>query len=538
MPRFESRLDTGSAAFADNREHLLALVAQHDELRARTASASAKAGPRFAKRGQLLPRERLGLLLDAGAPFLELSACAGFLQDVPDPAKSIPGGGIVAGIGTVSGTRCLVVVDDSGIEAGALQPMGLEKFQRAQQLALENRLPFVHLVESAGANLLRYRVEDFINGGSHYARLARLSAAGIPVLTIVHGSCTAGGAYMPGLSDYVVMVRDRARAFLAGPPLLKAATGEIATEEELGGALMHATVSGLAEVLAEDDADAIRALREYLARLGWQARELDVPGGPPPRYAAEELLGVMPRDGRKPVDMREVIARLVDDSDFLEFKAGYGPATPCVNAAIEGQPVGILTNNGPLDPAGSNKATHFIQACCQSGVPLLYLQNTTGYIVGTESERAGMIKDGSKMIQAVANATVPQVTVQCGASFGAGNYGMCGRGFAPRFLFAWPNARTAVMGAEQAAGTMAIVMEESARARGLEPDRAQIDGMRAKVIETFERQTSAFYTSGRLLDDGIIDPRDTRRVLATVLALFRREANVPLRPLSFGVARP
>ena len=538
MPRFESRLDTGSAAFADNREHLLALVAQHDELRARTASASAKAGPRFAKRGQLLPRERLGLLLDAGAPFLELSACAGFLQDVPDPAKSIPGGGIVAGIGTVSGTRCLVVVDDSGIEAGALQPMGLEKFQRAQQLALENRLTFVHLVESAGANLLRYRVEDFINGGSHYARLARLSAAGIPVLTIVHGSCTAGGAYMPGLSDYVVMVRDRARAFLAGPPLLKAATGEIATEEELGGALMHATVSGLAEVLAEDDADAIRALREYLARLGWQARELDVPGGPPPRYAAEELLGVMPRDGRKPVDMREVIARLVDDSDFLEFKAGYGPATPCVNAAIEGQPVGILTNNGPLDPAGSNKATHFIQACCQSGVPLLYLQNTTGYIVGTESERAGMIKDGSKMIQAVANATVPQVTVQCGASFGAGNYGMCGRGFAPRFLFAWPNARTAVMGAEQAAGTMAIVMEESTRARGLEPDRAQIDGMRAKVIETFERQTSAFYTSGRLLDDGIIDPRDTRRVLATVLALFRREANVPLRPLSFGVARP
>ncbi len=538
MPRFESRLDTGSAAFADNREHLLALVAQHDALRARTASASAKAGPLSAKRGQLLPRERLGLLLDAGAPFLELSACAGFLQDVPDPAKSIPGGGIVAGIGTVSGTRCLVVVDDSGIEAGALQPMGLEKFQRAQQLALENRLPFVHLVESAGANLLRYRVEDFINGGSHYARLARLSAAGIPVLTIVHGSCTAGGAYMPGLSDYVVMVRDRARAFLAGPPLLKAATGEIATEEELGGALMHATVSGLAEVLAEDDADAIRALREYLARLGWQARELDVPGGPPPRYAAEELLGVMPRDGRKPVDMREVIARLVDDSDFLEFKAGYGPATPCVNAAIEGQPVGILTNNGPLDPAGSNKATHFIQACCQSGVPLLYLQNTTGYIVGTESERAGMIKDGSKMIQAVANATVPQVTVQCGASFGAGNYGMCGRGFAPRFLFAWPNARTAVMGAEQAAGTMAIVMEESARARGLEPDRAQIDGMRAKVIETFERQTSAFYTSGRLLDDGIIDPRDTRRVLATVLALFRREANVPLRPLSFGVARP
>ena len=538
MPRFDSRLDTTGPAFAENRAHMLALIAQHDEIRGRTVAASAKAGPRFAKRGQLLPRERLGLLLDAGAPFLEISACAGFLQDVPDPAKSIAGGGCVVGIGSISGTLCIVVVDDSGIEAGALQPMGLEKFQRAQQISLENRLPFVHLVESAGANLLRYRVEDFINGGSHYARLARLSAAGIPVLTIVHGSCTAGGAYMPGLSDYVVMVRDRARAFLAGPPLLKAATGEIATEEDLGGALMHATVSGLAEHLAEDDSDAIRTLREYVARLGWQQHEVAWPAGAEPRHPVDDLLGLMPRDGRKPVDMREVIARLVDDSDFLEFKAGYGPATVCVNASIAALPVGILTNNGPLDPAGSNKATHFIQACCQSGIPLVYLQNTTGYIVGTESERAGMIKDGSKMIQAVANATVPQVTVQCGASFGAGNYGMCGRGFAPRFLFTWPNARTAVMGAEQAAGTMAIVMEESARARGIEPDAAQIEGMRAKVIETFERQTSSLYTSGRLLDDGIIDPRDTRRVLAHVLTLFRRAERVPLRPLSFGVARP
>jgi geranyl-CoA carboxylase beta subunit len=250
------------------------------------------------------------------------------------------------------------------------------------------------------------------------------------------------------------------------------------------------------------------------------------------------LLGVMPVDGRKPVDMREVIARLCDDSDFMEFQTAYGPATVCVHTAIGGFPVGILTNNGPLDPAGSSKATHFIQQCCQSGLPLVYLQHTTGYIVGRESERAGMIKHGSKMIQAVANATVPQVTIQCGASYGAGNYGMCGRGFAPRFLFSWPNARTAVMGAEQAAGTMAIVMEASAKERGLEPDRAQIDGMRAKIVETFERQTSAFYTSGRLLDDGIIDPRDTRRVLTQVLYLFRRADALTLRPLTFGVARP
>jgi len=538
MPVFQSSLDPGSAASAGNRAHMLALIARHDELRERTAAASGRAGPRFARRGQLLPRERLALLLDAGAPLLELAACAGYLMDVADPDKSTPGGGLVAGIGEIAGTRCVVVVDDSGIEAGALQPMGLEKFQRAQQLALENRLPFVHLVESAGANLLRYRVEDFISGGSHYARLARLSAAGIPVLTIVHGSATAGGAYMPGMSDYVVMVRDRARAFLAGPPLLRAATGEIATEEELGGALMHAAVSGLAEYLAEDDADAIRALREHVGRLAWHRHESPLPRAAEPRLPADGLLELMPVDGRKPVDMREVIARICDGSDFMEFQPLYGPATVCVHTSIGGFPVGILTNNGPLDPAGSSKATHFIQQCCQSALPLVYLQNTTGYIVGRESERAGMIKHGSKMIQAVANATVPQVTIHCGASFGAGNYGMCGRGFGPRFAFSWPNARTSVMGAEQAAGTMAIVMEASARERGLEPDRAQIDGMRAKIVETFERQTSAFYTSGRLLDDGIIDPRDTREVLTQVLYLFQRADRLTLRPLTFGVARP
>jgi geranyl-CoA carboxylase beta subunit len=538
MPVFNSSLDITGAACAQNQAHMLALIARHDELRDRAAAASGRAGPRFARRGQLLPRERLALLLDAGAPYLEISGCAGYLLDNPDPEKSTPGGGLLAGIGQVSGARCVIVVDDSGIEAGALQPMGLEKFQRAQQLSLENGLPFVHLVESAGANLLRYRVEDFIFGGSHYARLARLSAAGIPVLTIVHGSATAGGAYMPGMSDFVVMVRDRARAFLAGPPLLKAATGEIATEEELGGALMHASVSGLAEYLAEDDADAIRALREHLRRLAWHRHESPLPAASEPRFPADELLSVMPVDGRKPVDMREVIARLCDDSDFMEFQPTYGPATVCAYTSIGGFDVGILTNNGPLDPAGSSKATHFIQQCCQSGLPLIYLQNTTGYIVGKESERAGMIKHGSKMIQAVANATVPQVTIQCGASYGAGNYGMCGRGFAPRFLFSWPNARTAVMGAEQAAGTMAIVMEASARDRGLEPDRAQIDGMRAKIVETFDRQTSSFYTSGRLLDDGIIDPRDTRGVLTQVLQLFRRADRLTLRPLTFGVARP
>lgn len=538
MPVFESLLDRGGDAFCRNREHMLALLTERQRLLERSAAASAKAAPRFARRGQLLPRERLGLLLDAGAPWLELSAMAGFQLDVPDPHASVPGAGLICGIGSISGARCLVVVDDSGIEAGALQPMGLEKFSRAARISLENRLPFVHLVESAGANLLRYRVEDFVHGGGWYAHLARLSAAGIPVISLVHGSATAGGAYMPGMSDYVIMVRNRARAFLAGPPLLKAATGEIATEEDLGGALMHATVSGLAEYLAEDDADGVRILRELAERLDWRRHEQWPSEASPPRYSADDLLGIMPSDGRKPVDMREIVARLVDASDFLEFQPGFGPATVCIHASVHGIAVGIVSNNGPLDPAGASKATHFIQACCQSGLPILYLQNTTGYIVGTESERAGMIKHGSKMIQAVANASVPQLTIHCGSSYGAGNFGMCGRGFSPRFLFAWPNSRTAVMGAEQAAGTMAIVMEESARVRGQDPDQEQIDAMRARIVDTFERQTSAFYTSGRMLDDGVIDPRDTRDILGCVLSLFRRAEAVALRPSSFGVARP
>ncbi|MBS0393296.1 MAG: acyl-CoA carboxylase subunit beta [Proteobacteria bacterium] len=538
MPAFESAIAPTDASFAANREHQQRLLRDLADLEARTEAASARAAPRFARRGQLLPRERLGLLLDSASPFVTLSSLAGYRLDVDDPALTIPGGGCIAGIGRISRTTCIVVVDDSGIEAGALQPMGLEKFQRAEQIALENRLPFVHLVESAGANLLRYRVEDFVNGGGHYCRLARLSAAGVPVLTLVHGSATAGGAYMPGLSDYVVMVRQRARAFLAGPPLLRAATGEIATEEELGGAAMHATVSGLAEYVAEDDAHGIGILRELVAHLGWERFEVELPAAPEPRYPAEDLLGLLPADGRKSVDMREVLARIVDDSRLLEFKAGYGAGTVCVHASVFGQPAGFLTNNGPIDPPGASKATHFIQACCQSGLPIIYLQNTTGYIVGTDSERAGMIKHGSKMIQAVANAAVPQVTIQCGASYGAGNYGMCGRGFAPRFLFSWPSACTAVMGAEQAATTMAIVMEDAARTRGAEPDAAQVESLRRRIVETFERQTSAFYTSGRLLDDGVIDPRQTRPLLGYLLTLFRRAERVPLRPIGFGVARP
>jgi geranyl-CoA carboxylase beta subunit len=378
-----------------------------------------------------------------------------------------------------------------------------------------------------------------VQGGGIFYNLARLSAAGIPVLTVVHGSSTAGGAYMPGLSDYVVMVKERSRAFLAGPPLLKAATGEIATEEELGGADMHFGVSGLAEYLVQDDGDALRIAREIVVALDWnRERHATTNAYEAPRYDAEELLGLMPADPKKPVDMREVIARLADGSDFLEFKAGYGAATVVGHAAICGQRIGILTNNGPLDPDGANKATHFIQTCCQSGTPLVFLQNTTGFIVGKASERAGMIKHGSKMIQAVSNANVPRITVHCGASFGAGNYGMCGAGFAPDFAFSWPNARTAVMGGEQAAGTMAEVMIAGAKRKGQPLDEAGLAAMKQKITATFDGQMNAFYTSGLMLDDGVIDPRDTRKMLALTLSICAEAQQRVLRPVQFGVARP
>jgi geranyl-CoA carboxylase beta subunit len=536
MTVFASSWNAQGAQALARREAMLARIAQLRALEERAAQASAKSRPVFDKRGQLLPRERVALLLDPGTPYLPLCSLAGFLQDTKDPAASVPGGGIVAGIGFVSGVRCMVVASDSGIEAGAIQPMGLDKILRVQEIALQNKLPFVHLVESAGANLMKYRVEGFVHGGSLFRNLARLSAAGIPVITVQHGSGTAGGAYMPGLSDVVVMVRGRSRAFLAGPPLLMAATGEVATEEELGGAEMHTAVSGLGEYLAEDDRQALGIAREVVARTGW-ARAAASSGARPPRFAADELLGLMPAHHREPVDMREVIARLADDSDLLEFKPLYGAATVCAQASVEGHAVGFISNNGPIDVAGANKATHFIQLMCQLGHPLIYLQNTTGYMVGKDSEQGGMIKHGSKMIQAVTNATVPQITIQCGASFGAGNYGMCGRGYAPRFLFSWPSAKTAVMGGEQAARTMQIVTEAALARKGIAPDAAQAQAQFDKIVAVFEAQADAFYTSGLVLDDGVIDPRDTRAVLAQCLGVCAEAGARQLRPMQFGVAR-
>ncbi|MGO4330169.1 acyl-CoA carboxylase subunit beta [Cupriavidus sp. 2TAF22] len=538
MAHIESRISGGSEAFQANRSGMLALLERIRAFERRAADTSAASRERFEKRGQLLPRERLALLLDPGAPFIELCSLAGLGLDNPDLDKSVPGGGLIAGIGFVSGIRCVISASDSGINAGALQPKGLDKQLRVQEIALENKLPYVQLVESAGANLMTYKVEDFIRGGNLFRNLARLSAAGLPVVTVTHGSSTAGGAYQTGLSDYIIMVRGRSRAFLAGPPLLMAATGEVATEEELGGAVMHTTVSGLGDYLAEDDRDALRIAREILGKIDWQHGQSAARAFKPPRYDAEELLGLMPMDHKRPVDMKEVIARIADDSDFLEFGENYGGATVCGHVRIEGWPLGIITNNGPIDPAGATKATHFIQACCQSRTPILYLNNTTGFIVGRSYEEDGIIKHGSKMIQAVSNATVPQITIYCGASFGAGNYGMCGRGFHPRFCFSWPNAKTAVMGGEQAARTMAIVTEAAMKRKGGEIDTAQLEALQKGIVERFDRQMSVFVTSAHVLDDGVIDPRNTRAVLANVLAICREgDARTP-QPMQFAVARP
>jgi len=546
MSVFASQWNAGGELAQQRRAATLGRIAALRELEQRAALASQRAKPQFEKRGQLLPRERVALLLDAGRPWLPLCTLAGFMLDQDDPAKSVPGGGMLAGIGFVSGVRCMVVASDSGIEAGAIQEKGLDKMLRVQEIALQNKLPFIHLVESAGANLMRYRVEGFVMGGALFRNLARLSAAGLPVITVQHGSGTAGGAYMPGLSDVVIMVRGRSRAFLAGPPLLKAATGEIATEEELGGAEMHTSISGLGEYLAEDDRHALGLARTVVSQLSsWKTPEtVDAytskaisSGVSEPRYDADELLGLMPAHHREPVDMHEVMARLVDGSELLLFKSGYGAATLCAQAHIGGHAVGLISNNGPIDVAGASKAAHFIQWMCQLGHPIIYLQNTTGYMVGKDSEQAGMIKHGSKMIQAVTNATVPQITIQCGASFGAGNYGMCGRGYAPRFLFSWPGAKTAVMGGEQAASTMRQVTEAAMARKGLPVDAEQMQKQYDQIVAMFEAQADALVTSGLLLDDGVIDPRDTRAVLSFCLQTLHEAQQRTVRPMQFGVAR-
>jgi geranyl-CoA carboxylase beta subunit len=533
-----SRLDVGSPTFAANVQRMTERLAEVQRLQARVADESASKAARFEQRGQLPPRERVARLLDRGTPFLELSPLAGLGMHDDDGRQSVMGGGSIVGIGIVAGRRVLVSASDSAIKGGTVPPMGLKKALRAQEIARENKLPLVYLVESGGANLM-YQSEMFVEGGRSFANQARLSAMGIPQIAVVHGSSTAGGAYLPGLADYVVLVRGRSSIYLAGPPLVKAAIGEDATDEELGGAQTHAEITGLGEYLAENDAHAIALARELLAALPWD----EVPAAtaesaaPEPRFPAAELMGVVPADEREPYDVREVIARLADDSAFLEFKAPYAVDTVCGHARLAGHRIGLIGNNGPIQPQGSTKAAQFIQLCDQSGTPLAFLQNTTGYMVGREAERAGAIKHGSKMIQAVANARVPKFTIVLGGSFGAGNYGMCGRGFDPRFIFSWPSARTAVMGGAQAAQVMEIVGRAKLAREGHAPNDDALKATSDQLRQRIDRESSVLFGTARLWDDGVIDPRDTRRLLALCLGLAAESERRTLRPNTFGIAR-
>ncbi len=518
------------------------MLAKLAELEEEHAKALAGGGPKYVQRhrdrGKLTVRERVELLVDPDSPLLELSALAGYGTGFP------VGGSGVSAIGIIEGTACVISASDPTVRGGSTNPWSLRKSLRAMQIAIENRLPLVNLVESGGADLPTQK-EIFIPGGQIFRDLTRMSAAGIPTIAIVFGNSTAGGAYVPGLSDYVVMIDGRSKVFLAGPPLVKMATGEESDDESLGGASMHARQSGLADFLAEDERDALRIGRSIVARLHWNDRP--EPGARPPvapRYDEDELLGIVPEDLKVPFDPREVVARIVDGSEFDEFKPLYGPSLVTGWATMHGHPIGILANaRGILFSAESQKAAQFIQLANQLGTPLLFLQNTTGYMVGASYEQQGIIKHGAMMINAVSNSGVPHLTIVLGASYGAGNYGMCGRAYDPRFLFSWPSAKSAVMGPAQLAGVLSIVSRQSAAARG-EPFDAEADAaMRAMVEAQIESESKPFVLSGRIYDDGVIDPRDTRAVLGMCLAAIRGggPAEPPATPAGgprFGIFRP
>jgi acetyl-CoA carboxylase carboxyltransferase component len=525
-----TRVDPRSEAYRINYEGMLAQVRYLEEqLALARAGGGEKYVRRHRERGKLLPRERIELLLDRDSPFLELSPLAGWGTEYP------LGGSVVTGIGVVSGVECLISANDPTVKGGAINPITLEKSFRAADIAAKNRLPVINLTESAGADLPE-QAKIFVPGGRTFRDLTRRSAERIPTICLVFGSSTAGGAYVPGMSDYVVMVKGQAKVFLAGPPLVKMATNEETDDESLGGAEMHSRVSGVSDYLAEDERDAIRLGREIVAHLNWRklgAAKMAAPEEP--RYDPDELLGIGSLDVRKPFDVREVIARIVDGSRFEEFKPLYGPTLVTGWAHLHGYPLGILGNNGILFSESSEKAAQFIQLCNKIDVPLLFLQNITGYMVGLQYERGGIIKDGAKMINAVSNSSVPMFTVMIGSSYGAGNYGMCGRAYDPRFLFTWPNHRIAVMGPEQLAGVMSIVRRQSAERTGQPWDEAEDRAMRAAVEQRIAEESNAFYATGRVWDDGVIDPRDTRTVLG--IALSAAFSNVVRGTDTFGVFR-
>lgn len=530
MTLLRSTVDTASPAYAEAASAMSAKLA---ELDAGLAKALGGGGPKYVERhharGKLTARERIELLLDEDSPFLELCPLAAYGTDFQ------VGASVVVGIGVVEGTECMLVANDPTVKGGTSNPWTLKKVLRANQIAYENRLPVISLVESGGADLPTQK-EIFIPGGQMFRDLTRLSAAGIPTVALVFGNSTAGGAYIPGMSDYVVMIKERSKVFLAGPPLVKMATGEESDDESLGGAEMHSRVSGLADYFAVDELDAIRIGRRIVARLN------RVKQGPAPHPVtdpvadAQELLGIVPSDLRIPFDPRDVVARIVDGSDFDEFKPLYGASLVTGWARLHGYPLGILANaRGVLFSEEAQKATQFIQLANQSNTPLLFLHNTTGYMVGKSYEEGGMIKHGSMMINAVSNSTVPHISLLIGASYGAGHYGMCGRAYDPRFLFAWPSAKSAVMGGAQLAGVLSIVARAAAEARGQAVDEAADSALRAAVEAQIEAESLPMFLSGRLYDDGVIDPRDTRTVLGMCLSAI---ANGPIEGTSkFGVFR-
>jgi acyl-CoA carboxylase subunit beta len=509
-----SALDTASPAYRANRAAQLQLLS---ELAEQVELAKAGGGPRYAQRhhdrGRLLARERIELLLDRDSPFLELSVLAAW------GTEFTVGAGLVTGIGVVSGVECVLIAHDPTVRGGAINPYSLRKSLRALEIARRSRLPVINLVESGGADLPS-QAELFVPGGKTFHDLTELSAMGVPTIALVFGNSTAGGAYVPAMCDYSVLVDGQAKVFLGGPPLVKMATGEEASDEELGGARMHAQVSGLADYIAVDERDAIRLGRRIVAQLNWRKQ------GPPPSrpaddpaYDPDELLGIAPADIRVPFDPREVLARVVDGSRFGEYKPSYGTSLVTGWASVHGYPVGVLANaRGVLFSEESKKATEFIQLANQADTPLVFLQNTTGYMVGISYEQGGIIKDGAKMINAVTNSTVPHITLNLGASYGAGNYGMSGRAYDPRLIFAWPGSRLAVMGATQLAGVLSIVARAAAQSSG-RPFDAEADEQRRRTVEAqIERESHAFFVTARLYDDGLIDPRDTRTVLGIALS--------------------
>ena len=539
MPALDTKLNARSADFQANALAMRALVADLNAQVARAQEGGGEAAcAKHAGRGKLLPRERVQMLLDPGTPFLELSplAALGMYPD-KDGSDSAPCAGLIAGIGRVSGVDCMVVCNDATVKGGTYYPLTVKKHLRAQEIAQQNRLPCIYLVDSGGANLPNQ--DEVFPDRDHFGRIffnqANMSAQGIAQIAVVMGSCTAGGAYVPAMSDESIIVRNQGTIFLGGPPLVKAATGEVVTAEDLGGGDVHTRLSGVADHLAQNDMHALAIARNAVKNLNATKPETLVRVPPlPPRMDGQELYGVIPVDTRKPFDVREIIARVVDGSEFDEFKARYGTTLVCGFAHIEGMPVGIIANNGILFSESALKGAHFIELCCQRKVPLVFLQNITGFMVGRKYENEGIARNGAKMVTAVATAAVPKFTIIIGGSFGAGNYGMCGRAYSPRFLWMWPNARISVMGGDQAAAVLATVRRDGIESRGGNWSMEEEEAFKAPIRNQYEEQGHPYFATARLWDDGVIDPADTRRVLALGLSA---SLNAPIPGTRFGIFR-